>query len=196
MIGFSIPRKARAAMALDALHLLKLLLKFGPLVTTIPQSAMECVFGSTFVCKTIDAAREDGWCAETDDILPDGFKLKKGDGVYYMSYAVGRGCLTFGEMMQKISDLKDGSTMKRLYMLIYISGKNKNENMEMECMIEFPHTHMDRRPRKRPRLGWDIAPQALKEGATKTLNDCPNTNSGGLVTLRNKMGRFKNLLEE
>ncbi|KAL7252738.1 hypothetical protein ACSBR1_007329 [Camellia fascicularis] len=175
MIGFSIPRKARAAMALDALHLLKLLLKFGPLVTTIPQ---------------------DGWCAETDDILPDGFKLKKGDGVYYMSYAVGRGCLTFGEMMQKISDLKDGSTMKRLYMLIYISGKNKNENMEMECMIEFPHTHMDRRPRKRPRLGWDIAPQALKEGATKTLNDCPNTNSGGLVTLRNKMGRFKNLLEE
>ncbi|KAL7185499.1 hypothetical protein ACSBR2_027444 [Camellia fascicularis] len=135
---------------------------------------MECVFGSTFVCKTIDAARnlllvlfKDGKCAETDDILPDGFKLKKGDGVYYMSYAMGRGCLTFGEMMQKISDLKDGSTMKRLYMLIFISGKNKNENLEMERVIEFPHTHMDRRPRKTPRLGWDIAPQALKEGATK-----------------------------
>ncbi|CAL5382820.1 unnamed protein product [Camellia sinensis] len=32
----------------------------------------------------------DGRCAETDDILPDGFKLKKGDGVYYMSYAMGR----------------------------------------------------------------------------------------------------------
>ncbi|KAI8029787.1 hypothetical protein LOK49_LG01G00370 [Camellia lanceoleosa] len=137
---------------------------------------MECVFGSTFVCKTIDAARElllvlfkDRRCAKTDDILPDGFKLKKGDGVYYMSYAMGRGCLTFGEMMQKISDLKDGSTMvfsnlnhrsnsshfmcvysllffffclqKRLYMLIFISGKNKNENMEMERVIEFPHAH-------------------------------------------------------
>ncbi|KAI3693317.1 hypothetical protein L6452_33152 [Arctium lappa] len=32
----------------------------------------------------------DGRVADTDDILPDGFKLKKGDGVYYMSYAMGR----------------------------------------------------------------------------------------------------------
>ncbi|XP_022899198.1 cytochrome P450 704C1-like [Olea europaea var. sylvestris] len=32
----------------------------------------------------------DGRCTETDDILPDGFKLKKGDGVYYMAYAMGR----------------------------------------------------------------------------------------------------------
>ncbi|KAJ9708763.1 hypothetical protein PVL29_000666 [Vitis rotundifolia] len=30
--------------------------------------------------------------------------------------------------------------------------------MEMECVTEFPHTHMDRRPRKRPRFAWD-APQ-------------------------------------
>ncbi|TKY55278.1 Serine/threonine-protein kinase AFC2 [Spatholobus suberectus] len=28
--------------------------------------------------------------------------------------------------------------------------------MEMERVFEFPHTHMDRRPRKRARLGWDI----------------------------------------
>ncbi|RDX58215.1 Serine/threonine-protein kinase AFC2, partial [Mucuna pruriens] len=28
--------------------------------------------------------------------------------------------------------------------------------MEMERFFEFPHTHMDRRPRKRARLGWDI----------------------------------------
>ncbi|KAI7991219.1 putative ion channel POLLUX-like 2 [Camellia lanceoleosa] len=34
--------------------------------------------------------------------------------------------------------------------------------MEMERVIEFPHADMDRRPRKRPRLGWDVAPQALK----------------------------------
>ena len=33
---------------------------------------------------------KDGRCAETDDILPDGFRLKKGDGVYYMAYAMGR----------------------------------------------------------------------------------------------------------
>ncbi|KAK9926777.1 hypothetical protein M0R45_023990 [Rubus argutus] len=33
--------------------------------------------------------------------------------------------------------------------------------MEMERVVEFPHTHMDRRPRKRARLGWDV-PQAPK----------------------------------
>ncbi|XP_028086529.1 uncharacterized protein LOC114287397 isoform X2 [Camellia sinensis] len=144
---------------------------------------MECVFGSTFVCKTIDAARAVAFnreigtpsvtldgdifqpsglltggsrkCAETYDILPDGFKLKKEDGVYYMSYAMGRGCLTFGEMMQKISDLKDGSTM-------VFSNLNHRSNS----------SHF------------------MKEQQRKTLNDCPNTNFGGLVTLRNKMRRF------
>uniref|UniRef100_A0A2P2MPB4 Serine/threonine-protein kinase AFC2 isoform X2 n=1 Tax=Rhizophora mucronata TaxID=61149 RepID=A0A2P2MPB4_RHIMU len=33
--------------------------------------------------------------------------------------------------------------------------------MEMERMTEFPHTHLDRRPRKRARLGWDV-PQVPK----------------------------------
>ncbi|XP_021634411.1 serine/threonine-protein kinase AFC2 isoform X3 [Manihot esculenta] len=33
--------------------------------------------------------------------------------------------------------------------------------MEMERITEFPHTHMDRRPRKRARLGWDV-PQLPK----------------------------------
>ncbi|KAI3701061.1 hypothetical protein L2E82_45704 [Cichorium intybus] len=32
----------------------------------------------------------DGRVADMDDTLPDGFKLKKGEGVYYMSYAMGR----------------------------------------------------------------------------------------------------------
>ncbi|KAL8141991.1 hypothetical protein V2J09_015023 [Rumex salicifolius] len=32
--------------------------------------------------------------------------------------------------------------------------------METERITEFPHTHMDRRPRKRARMGWDVAPQA------------------------------------
>lgn len=39
----------------------------------------------------------DGRRAETDDILPDGFKLKKGDGVYYLSYAMGRMHYIWGE---------------------------------------------------------------------------------------------------
>uniref|UniRef100_A0A804KC11 Uncharacterized protein n=2 Tax=Musa acuminata TaxID=4641 RepID=A0A804KC11_MUSAM len=30
--------------------------------------------------------------------------------------------------------------------------------MEIECLKEFPHPLMDRRPRKRPRLGWDVDP--------------------------------------
>ncbi|CAO2840555.1 unnamed protein product [Amaranthus hypochondriacus] len=34
--------------------------------------------------------------------------------------------------------------------------------MEMERVTEFPLTHLDRRPRKRPRLGWDVAPQTPK----------------------------------
>ncbi|CAB4300184.1 unnamed protein product [Prunus armeniaca] len=32
----------------------------------------------------------DGRCAEVDDILPDGFRVRKGDGVHYMAYAMGR----------------------------------------------------------------------------------------------------------
>ncbi|CAK9148485.1 unnamed protein product [Ilex paraguariensis] len=32
----------------------------------------------------------DGRIAEKDDILPDGFRLKKGDVIYYMSYAMGK----------------------------------------------------------------------------------------------------------
>ncbi|XP_047318917.1 cytochrome P450 704C1-like [Impatiens glandulifera] len=32
----------------------------------------------------------DGRCADNDDILPDGYEVRKGDGVYYMAYAIGR----------------------------------------------------------------------------------------------------------
>ncbi|KAH0980418.1 hypothetical protein GBA52_007595 [Prunus armeniaca] len=39
----------------------------------------------------------DGRCAEIDDILPDGFRLKKGDGIYYMAYAMGRMPYIWGE---------------------------------------------------------------------------------------------------
>ncbi|XP_059651517.1 cytochrome P450 704C1 [Cornus florida] len=39
----------------------------------------------------------DGRVAETDDTLPDGFKLKKGDGVYYTAYAMGRMSYIWGD---------------------------------------------------------------------------------------------------
>ncbi|KAL9235610.1 hypothetical protein vseg_010355 [Gypsophila vaccaria] len=34
--------------------------------------------------------------------------------------------------------------------------------METERVTEFPMNHLDRRPRKRPRLGWDVAPLISK----------------------------------
>ncbi|KAH8488502.1 hypothetical protein Peur_059810 [Populus x canadensis] len=39
----------------------------------------------------------DGRCAEVDDILPDGFRMKKGDGLYYLAYAMGRMPYIWGE---------------------------------------------------------------------------------------------------
>lgn len=40
---------------------------------------------------------QDGKCAEKDDILPDGFKIKKGDGISYMAYPMGRMTYIWGE---------------------------------------------------------------------------------------------------
>ncbi|KAL5571497.1 hypothetical protein UlMin_021094 [Ulmus minor] len=42
----------------------------------------------------------DGRCAEIDDTLPDGYRLRKGDGVYYMAYAMGRMPQIWGEDAQ------------------------------------------------------------------------------------------------
>ncbi|GJS93236.1 zinc finger, CCHC-type containing protein [Tanacetum coccineum] len=39
----------------------------------------------------------DGNSAEKDDVLPDGFKIKKGDGVAYMAYPMGRMTFIWGE---------------------------------------------------------------------------------------------------
>ncbi|KAI3507885.1 hypothetical protein L1887_22880 [Cichorium endivia] len=39
----------------------------------------------------------DGRVAESNDILPDGYKLEKGDGVYYISYAMGRMSYIWGD---------------------------------------------------------------------------------------------------
>ncbi|KAJ6722793.1 CYTOCHROME P450 FAMILY 704 SUBFAMILY A POLYPEPTIDE 1 [Salix koriyanagi] len=38
-----------------------------------------------------------GRCAEVDDILPDGYRMKKGDGLCYMAYAMGRMPYIWGE---------------------------------------------------------------------------------------------------
>uniref|UniRef100_A0A3Q7EKZ2 Cytochrome P450 n=1 Tax=Solanum lycopersicum TaxID=4081 RepID=A0A3Q7EKZ2_SOLLC len=53
----------------------------------------------------------DGRCADADDVLPDGFHVKKGDGVYYMSYAMGRMPYVWGNDAQDFRPerwLKDG----------------------------------------------------------------------------------------
>ncbi len=54
---------------------------------------------------------KDGRCAKMDDILPDGYRLKKGDGVYYMAYAMGRMPYIWGEDAEEFRPerwLKDG----------------------------------------------------------------------------------------
>ncbi|KAK4794954.1 hypothetical protein SAY86_012948 [Trapa natans] len=53
----------------------------------------------------------DGRCAEVDDVLPDGYKVKKGDGVYNMTYAMGRMKSLWGDDAEDFKPerwLKDG----------------------------------------------------------------------------------------
>ncbi|KAI7727287.1 hypothetical protein M8C21_026948 [Ambrosia artemisiifolia] len=40
---------------------------------------------------------KDGKYSEKDDVLPDGFKIKKGDGISYMAYPMGRMTYIWGE---------------------------------------------------------------------------------------------------
>lgn len=44
----------------------------------------------TETLRLFPAVPVDGRSAETDDILPDGFRVKQGDGIYYLAYAMGR----------------------------------------------------------------------------------------------------------
>ncbi|GMN43034.1 hypothetical protein TIFTF001_012237 [Ficus carica] len=65
----------------------------------------------TETLRLFPAVPVDGRCADVDDILPDGFKVKKGDGVYYMAYAMGRMPYIWGEDAPEFRPerwLKDG----------------------------------------------------------------------------------------
>ncbi|KAK3429870.1 hypothetical protein EUGRSUZ_E01360 [Eucalyptus grandis] len=53
----------------------------------------------------------DGRCAETDDVLPDGFHVKKGDNINYLAYSMGRMHNIWGEDAEDFKPerwLKDG----------------------------------------------------------------------------------------
>ncbi|KAK3036105.1 hypothetical protein RJ639_031686, partial [Escallonia herrerae] len=84
-------------------------------VTKITDEALETMHylhaTLTETLRLYPAVPIDGRCAESDDTLPDGFKLKKGDGVYYMSYAMGRMTCIWGEDAEEFRPerwLKDG----------------------------------------------------------------------------------------
>ncbi|OMP00540.1 Cytochrome P450 [Corchorus olitorius] len=63
-------------------------------VTTITDATLEQMHylhaAITETLRLYPVVPVDGRCAEVDDILPDGHKVKKGNGVYYMAYAMGR----------------------------------------------------------------------------------------------------------
>ena len=49
--------------------------------------------------------------AETHDILPDGYRVKKGDAIFYMPYAMGRMTYIWGDDVEEFRPerwLKDG----------------------------------------------------------------------------------------
>ncbi|KAK9202436.1 hypothetical protein WN944_017646 [Citrus x changshan-huyou] len=63
----------------------------------IEQEVRDVTGALTETLRLYPAVPSDGRCAESDDILPDGYRVKKGDGVYYMAYAMGRMPSIWGE---------------------------------------------------------------------------------------------------
>ncbi|CAL5394650.1 unnamed protein product [Camellia sinensis] len=163
MIGFFVPRKARARW--HWMCLLKLLLRSGSPVATIPQIdkrnakvavslvgydqelkvAFNREIGTPSVTLEGDifqpsglltgGSHKDGRCAETDDILPDGFKLKKEDGVLLH-------VLCHGQRMPYIwgDDAEDFRPERWLNNGVFQpKSPFKFIAFHMERVIEFPH---------------------------------------------------------
>ncbi|KAL9373111.1 hypothetical protein Peur_035355 [Populus x canadensis] len=65
--------------------------EFSKLMTEEALDKMQYLHASlTETLRLYPAVPLDGKSAAEDDILPDGFKVKKGDGITYMAYAMGR----------------------------------------------------------------------------------------------------------
>ncbi|GMJ01571.1 cytochrome P450, family 704, subfamily A, polypeptide 2 [Hibiscus trionum] len=74
---------------------------FDDFTTTITDATLEQMHylhaALTETLRLYPVVPMDGRCAQVDDILPDGHKVKKGDEVYYLSYAMGRMPYIWGE---------------------------------------------------------------------------------------------------
>ncbi|KAH9647406.1 cytochrome P450 family 704 subfamily A polypeptide 2 [Citrus sinensis] len=72
--------------------------EFAKLVTEAALEKMHYLHAAlSETLRLYPAVPVDGKNAAEDDILPDGFKVKKGDGVNYMTYAMGRMTYIWGE---------------------------------------------------------------------------------------------------
>ncbi|XVF33464.1 hypothetical protein REPUB_Repub17cG0170500 [Reevesia pubescens] len=88
---------------------------FDDFTTTITDATLDKMHylhaALTETLRLYPAVPMDGRCAQVDDILPDGHKVKKGDEVFYMSYAMGRMPYIWGEDAENFRPerwLKDG----------------------------------------------------------------------------------------
>ncbi|KAL6126017.1 hypothetical protein ACLB2K_074068 [Fragaria x ananassa] len=87
----------------------------GEFVTSITDATLEHMLylhaTLTETLRLYPAVPVDGRCADIDDTLPDGFRVKKGDGVNYMAYAMGRMPYIWGKNAEEFQPerwLKDG----------------------------------------------------------------------------------------
>ncbi|KAE8022446.1 hypothetical protein FH972_008244 [Carpinus fangiana] len=75
---------------------------FAQLITEAALEKMQYLHAAlTETLRLYPAVPVDGKCSAADDILPDGFKVKKGDGVSYMAYAMGRMTYIWGEDVEE-----------------------------------------------------------------------------------------------
>uniref|UniRef100_A0A1W7HBV9 Cytochrome P450 n=1 Tax=Scoparia dulcis TaxID=107240 RepID=A0A1W7HBV9_SCODU len=74
------------------------IVEFVPKLTDATLDRMHYLHAAlTETLRLYPAVPVDGKCSNEDDILPDGHKVKKGDGISYMPYAMGRMTYLWGE---------------------------------------------------------------------------------------------------